>query len=388
MKLLKKIGLVILVAIILFNTAVLLMGKTYFYRAIQKTYLSGQAGPGIYDLEKFPKREIHTIRKQPWVKSITYNQKSLSPDALSYLNEVQSVAFVVIKNGEIIQERYFDDHSEETVSNSFSMAKSLVAMLAQIAVQEGFISSLTDPVSKYLPEFNKPGSERVTLEHLMTMSSGLSWSESSGNPFSDNAEAYYGTDLKELVFKMRSVKDPGEEFIYKSGNTALLSFVIERAVGMTLSEYAATRLWQPLGAEHDAFWSLDHSGGSEKAYCCWYATATDFARFGQLLLQNGSFNSKQILDSNFVYAARTAANLTVPNSEFPNSRYSQRSLWLVQYKGSHYYYLRGILGQYVIILPEENAVVVRLGKKRGLVDDSGHPDDIYHYIAIAKELMH
>jgi len=192
--------------------------------------------------------------------------------------------------------------------------------------------------------------------------------------------------LKTLVEKMTPESEPGKEFIYKSGNTQILGFLVERVTGKTLAEYASLKLWQPLGAEHASFWSLDKEKGVEKAYCCWYATATDFARFGQMLLQEGYFNDRQILDSNFVQDARTPAPLTVPDAG-DNVRYSKRSFWLLQYKGRHYYYLRGILGQYIIILPEENAVVVRLGQKREDSDESGHPVDIYHYLDIAKDLL-
>ncbi len=386
MKFLKKLGWFLLIAIVLFNAGVLLFGKTYFYTAIAKTYLSGQGGPGIYDLNKFPTRTIPVKTPLPWKRSADYNTKVISKSNLDYLTGIKTKAFVVVRNGEVFHEQYFDEHTDTTLSNSFSMAKSVVAILTQIAHQEGYITSLQDPVSKYLKEFNAPGCEKITMEHLMSMSSGLSWSESGGNPFSDNAEAYYGSDLPKLISKMAPIEEPGKEFIYKSGNTALLSFALERAVGMPLSDYAATRLWQPLGAEHDAFWSLDKENGVEKSYCCWYATATDFARFGQLMIQEGNYNGKQILDSSFVSDARTAADLQVPDKG-SNSRYSKRSFWLVQHKGHHYYYLRGILGQYIIILPEENAVVVRLGKKRGEVNEDGHPDDVYHYIDIAKELL-
>ncbi|MES2627703.1 MAG: serine hydrolase [Bacteroidota bacterium] len=387
MKIFKKLGWLLLVAFILFNTGVILFGKTYFYTAIAKTYLSGQSGPGIYDLKKFDSRTIPSRQHKSWKKASDYNTKAIGKPGEDYLNSLGTKAFLVVRNGELFHEQYFDEHTDTTVSNSFSMAKSIVAMLTQIAHQEGYIASLQDPVNKYLKEFNKPGCEKVTLEHLMSMTSGLTWTESSGNPFSDNAEAYYGTDLTKLVEKMTPETTPGKEFEYKSGNTALLALALERAIGMPLSEYAALKLWQPLAAEHDAYWSLDHDGGTEKAYCCWYATATDFARLGQLMLQEGHFNGKQLLDSSFVAEARTAAPVKVKDGG-ENSRYSSRSFWLVQHKGKHYYYLRGILGQYIIILPEENAIAVRLGKKREEVNEDGHPLDVYRYIDLAKELLH
>lgn len=387
MKILKRIGWGFLALLVLFNIGVFLFGKTYFYTALAKTYFSGQGGPGIYDLDKFPARKIATKNTAYWRNAAGYNAKKIASADLEYLESVKTSALVLIKNGEILHESYYGESSDTTLSNSFSMAKSIVAMLAQIAHQEGFIADLNDPVQKYLKEFNHPGCEKVTLYHLMSMSSGLSWSESGGNPFSDNAEAYYGTDLVELVGRMRPVDEPGKEFIYKSGNTALLGFAIERAVGMSLSEYASQKIWHKLGAERDAFWSLDKEKGQEKSYCCWYATGRDFARIGQMMLQEGYFNGNQILDSSFVADARTAAPLQIEDKG-ENKRYSKRSFWLVQHKGHHYYYLRGILGQYIIILPEENAVFVRLGKKRGTVGEGGHPDDIYHYIDLAKDLLH
>ncbi len=386
MRFLKKLGWGLLVALLLFNLGVIIMGKTYFYTALKKTYFSGQGGPGIYDLDKFSTRKIPAGKPAPWKRAADYNSGKINEEELSYLKKIKTKAFVVVRGGEVFHEQYFDSHDANTLSNSFSMAKSIVAMLVEFAVKDGYIKSVSDPVQQYLPEFNKPGCEKVKIEHLLSMSSGLSWSESSGNPFSDNAEAYYGDDLKSLVDRMTPEAEPGKEFIYKSGNTQILGFLLERATKKTLAEYASLKLWQPMGAEHESFWSLDKENGMEKAYCCWYATATDFARFGQMLIQEGYFNGTQIIDSAFVADARTAAPLTVPDAG-ENVRYSKKSMWLIQYEGRHYYYLRGILGQYIIILPEENAVVVRLGQKREDADESGHPVDIYHYLDIAKDLL-
>lgn len=387
MKLLRRLLLVLFAALVLFNAGILIFGKTYFYTAISKTYLSGQSGPGIYDLDKFPYRTIRALRPEAWPFHSGYNTSRIGEGQNRYLESIDTRAFVVIKDGQLFFEKYWDGHSDTVIANSFSVTKSITALLAQFALQDGYIASFGDPLGKYVREFSPEEYPGLRLEHLMSMSSGLRWTESGGNPFSDNAEAYYGTDLVQHVTRrMKPTGAPGKEFIYKSGNTQLLGMAVERATGMPLSRYAEIKLWKKLNAEHPAFWSMDNSKGMEKAYCCFYATARDFARIGQLMLQQGNWKGEQLLDSGFVAECRTPAALRIPDNS-DNVRYSMRSWWLLQYKGSHYFYARGILGQYILVLPEQRAVVVRIGVKRSEVDAKGHPGDVYQYIDIANELL-
>jgi CubicO group peptidase (beta-lactamase class C family) len=265
------------------------------------------------------------------------------------------------------------------------MAKSFVSILTGIALDEGKIKSVDQPVSDFLPEFKEGENSKLTIKHLLTMSSGINFDEDYVNPLAYPAQSYYGSDLKKLTYKYKVKDEPGKAFIYLSGNTELLSFILEKATGKTLSEYASEKLWKPLGAKNSAFWSLDHKDGSEKAYCCFNSNAPDFARIGELYLDSGKWNGQQLISSQYVIHSITPADLLSGSAK--NDEYGY-SWWLIpDYKGHRIFYARGILGQYIICIPDKKMVVVRLGKKRKQKDDkASHPPDVFLYIDAALEM--
>ena len=362
-KFFKAVGILFLALFITANIFIVLSGKFYIYKGIASTYLIGKTGPTIYDLDRF---EFSTIKaadkKNQLHHSPTYNTYQLSFEDKEWFKEFKTKAFIVLKNDTLVFEKYYGGHTEETVSNSFSAIKTLVAMLIGIAVEEGKINSIDDKVCQYLPEFCSEGKEKITLRHLLTMSSGLSWTESTKNPFSNNAESYYGTDLHQLVTQQTLISEPGKVFNYQSGNTQLLGFIVEEATGIDLTEYAQTRIWQKIGTEHEAYWSLDKENGDEKSFCCWYATSRDYARLGQLLLHKGKMNGEQIIPIAYFKEMIQPAKLQTKVGT-PNFCYGLQT-WL--YSGSQHQvnYYRGANGQYIITVPKENLVIVRLGEKR------------------------
>jgi len=197
------------------------------------------------------------------------------------------------------------------------------------------------------------------------MSSGLNWDESYSSPFSMTTEAYYGHDLPALIDKLRAVDEPGKRWKYLSGNTEVLAMILEKATGIRVGEYAEEKLWQPLGMENDALWSTDKANGTEKAYCCINSNARDFAKIGKLYLHYGNWNGTQIVDSQYVNASVAPTLLEDPNSADPVDFYGYQWWMIPEYKDFKVFYARGILGQYIIVLPEQNIVIVRLGKTRG-----------------------
>src|SRR5690606_15902308 len=152
------------------------------------------------------------------------------------------------------------------------------------------------------------------------------------------------------------IENPGERYLYLSGNTQLLAMVIEKATNESLADYVAQKFWQPLGAEHEAFWQTDKKDGIVKAYCCIASNARDFARFGKLYANFGKWNGRQILDSAFVAKSIVA--------RFPESPQYGYGWWLFEHNGKKGFYMRGHLGQYTIVIPQENLIIVRLGKGR------------------------
>ncbi len=402
-KTLKYLIYVIITIVVLVNVFILLTGRYYLYSGITKTYLRGKTGPSIYDLELFP---VNKLQKSSKPYSFIFEKDpslKLTKSDLEYHEKMDTKAFLIFQGDTLIYEKYWDEHHDKTVSNSFSAAKSVIGMLVGIAIEEGKINSVDDLAGDYIPEFKKNGREQITIRHLLTMSAGFDWIESGKNPLSEAAEGYYGTDLYGLVTRLRVIEKPGIKFNYQSGNTQILGFIIEKATGKSINEYAAEKLWIPLGARNDAFWSLDKEGGDEKAFCCMYATARDYALLGQLILNKGFYNGAQIVPEWYMKKMLDTPNMST-KEKVPNMRYGWHT-WVYKNRGNPVYYCRGLMGQYMIAIPHKNRVIVRLGTKRDshykipenkLNDDKfrdlnnekiGHTIDLYRYLEMSDKII-
>ncbi|MBK5285195.1 MAG: serine hydrolase [Bacteroidia bacterium] len=279
---------------------------------------------------------------------------------ISVLQSSPTVAFLVIRNDSILFENYFKNYKASSEVASFSMSKSYISALIGIAINEGHIKDENDSVVKYLPELTgKYTWDKVTIHHLLQMNSGVKFSESYKSPFSGAAAIYYGTNLREQLKKVKTYREPGQEFEYKSINTQLLGLILERATGKTISQNLEEKIWQPLGMEYDASWSLDKKkNGIEKAFCCINATARDFARFGRLYLNEGKWNGKQIIPLQWVKLS------TQINTE-PNSAWNYNHQWWQASRNDGDFCAVGYLGQYIYVYPKKNLIIVRLGDGTG-----------------------
>jgi CubicO group peptidase (beta-lactamase class C family) len=393
----------LLAVIILVNLFIVLSGRYYIYTGIRHTYLVGQMGPNIYERDIFPYKTLDRSSKpEYWKISSEFNTFQLNAKDLAFVNSIDTRALLVFRGDTLVYEKYFDKHSINTVSNSFSAAKTVVALLVGIAVEEGKIKSLDEPVGNYLPEFTSQGREKITIRHLLMMASGLDWEESSSNPLSENAESYYGTDLHGLVTGQKAITTPGKLFNYQSGNSQLLGYVVEKATGMSVAEYSQEKIWRRIGTEHEAYWSLDKENGDEKAFCCLYATARDFGRLGKLLLQNGKWGNEQIVPQWYMKEMSTPVKMNTEEG-VPNHRYGLH-VWTYEDHGKPITYCRGIKGQYVIAVPDQNLVIVRLGlnrndnfvipeekkndKKYCIANEQkiGHPTDFFDFLELGRRI--
>lgn len=364
------VGFLLLCSLLLY-----IFGYGYIFKGLQVIYLKGYTTAYISDYPEFENREIEAGQNyQPWPIHPRYNSAEPTKKLSEINKELGTVAFLIIKNDSIWYENYAEGYEADSLSNSFSMAKSITTALLGRAIREGKINSLDQPVSDFFPEFENPDYPPLTVGDLSSMSSGLDWTEDYYNPFSVTARAYFDEDIREIIKSLEIIKAPGTEFKYLSGNTILLGMVIQKATGKTLSEYLSESFWKPMGMKRDALWQLDSKeSGMEKAYCCIASTAKDFARFGKLFKDKGNWNGTQLLDSSFVSTA------TQPR--FKDSPEYGYGFWLSEYKNKEIFYMRGVLGQYVIVIPEDDLIIVRLGDdliKRE--EGEEHSPDFFIYI--------
>lgn len=345
-------------------------------------------GPSIDDYKIFNNRVIESGEYQPWELAETYNEYEYRDEDLrKRLLELDPVAALVIQDQKILFEEYWDGYTDTSFSNSFSAAKAIVSLLIGIAWDEGKIKSLDQPVGEFLPAFNEGLERQLTIRHLLTMSSGLDWQESYTTPFSPTAQAYYGSDINRLMNEMQIISEPGKEFEYLSGNTQLLAMVLQASTGQRISDYASEKIWTRIGARMDALWDLDSDDGMEKAYCCFNTNVRDFARFGQLILNKGMWNGERIISEAYLLEATTPKGYLIDSETGKPVDFYGFQWWIVNYKGQQIPYMRGILGQYIFVIPEKNAVVVRLGNKRSSDYIGDHPRDVYEYLDAAFNIL-
>ncbi|RLD50536.1 MAG: serine hydrolase [Bacteroidetes bacterium] len=324
----------------------------------------------ISDYKKFPSREI---KNDSAIFTFSEYQDEIIPEVYStkdtllepYFEDEKTVAFIIIHNDTIKYERYFEGYDETSIVPSFSMAKSVLSILIGCAIDDGLIQSTNEPVTNYIPELKENGFDKVTILHLLQMTSGLKFNEGYFNPFGEVATFYYGTNLRKAIAKSELEVEPGERFDYVSGNPQILGLVLERALkDKTISEYFQEKLWTPLGMEYDASWSIDRKkNGLEKTFCCINARARDFAKIGRLYLNKGNWNGEQIVPENWV------SESTKVDTTGGSVWYYQYQWWLPSLDGD--FVAEGILGQFIYVNPTKDLIIVRLGKKHGDVNWAG-----------------
>jgi len=355
-KFLRRLAIGLASLVLLAVLGLYLSGNSYLIKGVWATYLHGETSATISDAKYFSTREIKARNPQPWAKAKNYNKAEITAPLQTYLDSTESIAYLLVQRDSILMEKYWDIGSAQSQTNSFSMAKSITTMLVQIAIQKGIIDSWESSVSTYLPALTGEYLPLLQLDHLAKMTAGLDWNEHYKNPFDITAQAYYGSDIELLLTnKVKVSQQPGSVYEYQSGATQLLGLCLIKATGKSLSSLAEDWLWNELNAENPATWHLDKEEGNELAYCCFNSNARDFARFGKLLINNGKWEGKTLLDSSFI-----AESIKGQMNDFYG-----KSFWLYQdEQAGDVFYMRGILGQYIIVIPQHDAVIVRLGHRR------------------------
>ena len=309
-----------------------------------------------------------------WPKHKLYNQIGSSKTLDSVHKKNETVAFLVIKNDSIIKEDYFLGYDENSMTNSFSMSKSIISLLFLKSVEEGTIPSLNSKLIDYFPAFNESNGSNVTLSDLSTMSSGLVWEENYKDLMGITAQAYVTKDLNKLMMGSKFSGISGDKFKYLSGNTQLLAMAIEKSNNSTIQELTYRWLWNPMGAKNDALWMIDSKEKNmTKAYCCLSSNAKDFAKVGLVYKNFGKINEQKLIDSSFI-------SMSIKPRFNSNPIYGY-GLWIGKQNNIDFFSLRGHQGQYVIVIPKENVIIVRLGKRKSRGSDlNNHPSDFNLYI--------
>ena len=349
------------------------MSAPYLY--LTRTIFWGESD--YKDLEKFPARTIHNasptlqLEELPADNPYASQIEAIGSDVNnggsleSYLESSGTTAFLVVHDDKVLYKRYFNGYDERSLNTSFSMAKSFASALVGIAIDEGYIKSVNEPITNYIPELLKKDErfESITIRNLLTMSSGIKYEEGGDLPWSEQADdtkTYYATDLRGLALDCEIVGEPGEYFEYNNYNPLLVGLILERATGMSVSRYMEQKLWKPMGMEADGSWSLDSTrSGFEKMESGVNARARDFARFGMLFAGEGDWEGRQLISRGWVEESTRADTRTDPSLEY------QYFWWVDTPDKTSHFSARGKYGQYIYVAPEKDLVIVRLGKEEG-----------------------
>ncbi len=281
-----------------------------------------------------------------------------------FLKRTATTGFLVIKNDEIVFEEYSLGNSIDTLNISWSVNKSFVAGLLGIAVDEGAIKSIHDPVSEYVPLLKNTGYDGVSIKNVMQMSSGVGFDEDYAAFFSDinrmGRVIALGNSINEFAASLQSVRKAGSYHHYVSMDTQVLGMVLQQATGKTPSAYLEEKIWSKLGMRSDARWLLDDLG-MELAFGTMNVTVRDYARFGRLYLNDGRWQGEQIIPEQWITDSTTpdAPHLMPGENPASSNRSGYGYQWWIPEHPQNDYVARGVYGQYIYINPANNVVIVR-----------------------------
>jgi len=363
----KKLLTGLTVGISAITALIYLSGYGYIFKAIGINLQKGPLTPSIDDEKKFPSSIISSSKPKAWKKSDDYNKHQLSKRLTDELKKTRASSLLVIKDNQLLYEKYWKDHQPSSLMNSFSMAKGFLSILTGCAIDDGYLESEDQLVSTVFPCYKKSRyGKHLTFRHLMTMQAGFDWDEEYRHPFAENSKQYFVGDLAEQTFGIAIKNMPGKKYEYQSVSAQLLGLALTRITGKSLSNYLSEKIWEPLGMEFSGKWSTDEKG-MEKAFCCVHATAGDLAKIGQMVMQNGMWEGKQLLSAKY---CERMLKPTIQNDAFCYT------IWAGDSNNNdiecRFFY--GFLGQFIIMIPEKNMVIVKTGLYNRLeVDQKKRP---------------
>ncbi|MEO1304792.1 MAG: serine hydrolase [Pseudomonadota bacterium] len=300
------------------------------------------------------------------------SELSLPIDLDAYMQSQNHASLIVVQDGAIRLERYGLGFEQDGRWTSFSVAKSLTSTLVGIAVKEGDIESLSDPVSKYIEGLKGSSYDDVTIEQLLTMSSGVAWNETYTDPNSDVARFNEhvaedgGSNLVSYMSALPRAHPAGEVWNYSTGETNMIGVLVMEATGKDLSDYLSEKIWAPYGMQQDASWLINEDG-SEISGCCIQAATRDFARFGQFILDGGQIDGVDLLPEGWIERA------TTKRIDFGLPGYGYGYQWWTYDSGA--FAAQGIFGQGIYIDPSRNLIIASNSNWTTALGDVGGESD-------------
>jgi CubicO group peptidase (beta-lactamase class C family) len=384
----RLINLAAILVIVFFGLGLMTSGGSVIYMARMAVW--GRTDTG--DIQRFTTRSVlnhapisgfESSEVNSLFKTIdyTWQGQALTGELDEVMQASGTTALIVTSYNEIRLERYYNGATRSTLNTSFSAAMAFDSALIGLAIDEGLIEEVDDPVVEYLPELAGRGLDGVTIRHLLNMSTGIRYMNAQSlAPFywmSDDALTYYMPDLRQLALSIKPSRElPGEKFHYNNYHPILEGLILERATGMSVSTYLQEKLWKPMGMEYPASWSLDSKvDGFEKMSSGLNARSIDFARFGQLMLNGGLWNGEQLIPQAWVEESTlpdpTDRRPWMDFKEFKDSGGYYKYHWWgrVRPDGHIEYFAYGSHGQYIFVCPTNQIVIVRNGNSEGQVDD-------------------
>ncbi|WP_151704237.1 serine hydrolase domain-containing protein [Nitrincola alkalilacustris] len=309
--------------------------------------------------------DVRVLQKQLMSLPKTYIFQGADRDTDRFLEQTTTTGLLVLHRDTIVYEQYWLGADENALLTSWSMAKSVLSALIGIAIDEGYIGSVHDTIGDYVPTLKGTDYGAVSIDAALTMSSGMQFDENYENPLSDINMLFIramamNVPVEQILAELVAVREPGIYNDYISSDSMALGLVLEYATGMPLSDYLATRLWAPMGAEANATWSSDRTG-REFALCCLNATLRDFGRFGLLYLEGGQREGEAIIPADWV---QISLNPTAPHlqpGENPDSSWTfgYGYKWWVPEEPQGDFLAIGVWGQYIYVHPEHEVVIVK-----------------------------
>jgi len=357
--------------------AIVLSDMTYWDRYLNAyTFETFVANPYPTLERLYPQEVVKGVITPRQIDRASNDEKIIAADVLeeasAFAEGSDSTSLIIYHAGKIVLERYWRGGEPSTPVYSFSMHKSVVALLIGIAISEGHIESIDDPLAKYLREWSDDPRAAITIRHALQMNSGFEPMSFPVNPFSKHVKRQIGTDLVETVLSFDLAKPPGSEFSYNGVNPSLLVIVLERATGRRYAEYLSEKLWRPLGNHEAAVW-LDHEDGLARGATSLFAVPMDWMRIGEMLLSGGRVEGVQVVPKSWLEEMRapsptnsTYGLLTWIGTDYAGERTLESFEGFAAvsdkpFNAGDLYYYDGLGGQRVYVVPSRNLIIVRTG---------------------------